>query len=121
MQWTFDNSADHPHHGTRAPTPVVAGNRTTDEMAHLQIQVRVRNATDRLLLEEAYFRHLLRRDSQNAKFLYGLATALKDMERWEEAAATYRAAHGRNPDYVLAHYYLRAVLMQQGHASDAIR
>src|SRR5262249_53162913 len=32
MQWTFDNSAAHSHH-MNGPVRVVAGNRTTDEMA----------------------------------------------------------------------------------------
>jgi tetratricopeptide (TPR) repeat protein len=121
MRWTYDNSAGHPHHRGQPPTRVLAGNRTTDEMAHLQVQVRVRSHDDRLRLEEGYFRYLLRRDPGNAKFLYGLASALKDQRRWPEAASAYERALKVNPAYVLAHNNLGAVLMEQGKTSEAIR
>jgi Tfp pilus assembly protein PilF/mono/diheme cytochrome c family protein len=121
MQWVFDNSADHPHHLDRPPVRVRAGNRTTDEMAHLQMQVRVRRPEDRLALEEVYFRHLLAREPGNARFLYGLATALKDQGRWADAAAGYRLALESAPGYVLAHNNLGAVLMEQRLTDEALK
>lgn len=122
MRWTYDNSAEgHSHHMTGAPRRVVAGNRTTDEMAHLQLQVRVRQPEDRLRLQEAYFRYLLRRNPANAKFLYGLGSALKDQRRWTEAAAAYQAALAIDPRYVMAHNNFGAVLLEQDKIPDAIR
>jgi Tfp pilus assembly protein PilF len=120
MQWTYDNSSDHPHHLNHAPTRVVAGNRTTDEMAHLQVQVRLRSPQDRLALEEAFFRHRLAKRPDASRLLYGLASALKDQGRWAEAASQYRAALANDPGYALAHNNLGAVLMEQGHADEAI-
>jgi Tfp pilus assembly protein PilF len=120
MRWTYDNSSPHPLHLNHAPARVVAGNKTTDEMAHLQIEVRLRTVQDRLALEEAFFRHRLEKNPGSSRFLYGLATALKDQGRWTEAASQYRAALTTAPDYVLAHNNLGAVLMEQGNVDGAI-
>ena len=120
MRWTYDNSSAHPLHVNHAPARVVAGNKTTDEMAHLQIQVRLRSRQDRLALEEAFFRHRLEKSPTSPRFLYGLATALKDQGRWNEAVNQYRAALAAAPDYVLAHNNLGAVLMEQGQIDRAI-
>lgn len=120
MRWTYDNASPHPLHGNHEPTRVVAGNRTTDEMAHLQIQVRVKSFGDRLALDEAFFRHRLARSPNSPRSLYSLATALKNQGRWTEAAGNYRAALAAAPGYVLAHNNLGAVLMEQGHIDEAI-
>ena len=119
MRWTYDNSAGRTHRHL-PPKRVGAGNRTTDEMAHLQVQARVRDDRDRLLLEEAYFRYLLRRDPKNAKFLYGLGGALKDQGRWAEAEEAYRGALASRPAYVMAQNNLGAVLTEQRRTTEAI-
>ena len=119
MRWIYDNSTGHSHRNL-PPGRVRAGNRTTDEMAHLQVQVGVRDHRDRLLLEEAYFRYLLGRDPTNARFLFGLGGALKDQGRWPEAEAAYRGALARRPEYVTAHNNLGAVLTEQRRTSEAI-
>lgn len=120
MRWSYDNSATSHRHPSQGPTRVVAGNRSSDEMAHLQIQMRLRTAADRMALEEAYFRHLVTKRPRSARLRYGLAGALKDQGRWAEAATEYRAALAVQPAHVGAHINLGAVLMVQGDAAQAI-
>jgi len=120
MQWSYDNSGDRGHHSSQPPARVVAGNRTTNEMAHLLVQVRLRSHDDRMTLNEAYFRHLVRKRPNKARVLYGLASALKDQGRWAEAASQYRATLAIEPGHVLAHNNLGAVLMEQGFTDEAI-
>src|SRR5260221_10906391 len=129
MQWSYDNSGDRAHevgsalrhpHSSHPPTRVVAGNRSTNEMAHLLVQVRLRSHEDRMVLNEAYFRHLVRKRPDRARVLYGLASALKDQGRWAEAASQYRATLAIEPGHLLAHNNLGAVLMEQGHTDEAV-
>jgi Tfp pilus assembly protein PilF len=114
MRWTFDNSADNPSQRYDPPRPVTAGNRSTNEMAHLQLQMRLRRPQDVPVLQEAQYAHVVRRDPRNARLHYGLASALKNQGRFAEAAQEYRAALAINPDYFAAHLNLGAVLMMEG-------
>jgi Tfp pilus assembly protein PilF len=120
MRWSYDNSAENVRQPNQPPRRVGAGNRTSDEMAHLQIQVRLRTPQDRMAVQEAYFRHRVRNSPRNARNLYGLAGALKDQGRWAEAATEYRATLAIQPGYVLAHNNLGAVLLEQGYRDEAI-
>jgi len=120
MRWSYDNSADRPRHSIHPPERVVAGNRSSDEMAHVQLQVRLRAPQDLPVLKEGHYRHLVTRNPRNARFLYGLAGALKDQGRLADAASQYRAALAIAPAHVSALINLGAVLMVQGHAEEAI-
>jgi len=130
MRWSYDNSGDSPHPPLSSegkglgrgvpPERVVAGNRSSDEMAHLQLQVRLRSPGDRAVLQESHYRHLVRKNPRNARFLYGLAGALKDQGRFADAARQYRAALAIEPGHVAAHINLGAVLMEQEQADEAI-
>ena len=113
MRWTFDNSAENRSQRYNPPRPVTSGNRSTNEMAHLQLQMRLRRPEDVPALQEAQYAHVVRRNPRNARLRYGLATALKEEGRFAEAAREYRAALAINPDYFAAHLNLGAVLMMQ--------
>jgi len=120
MQWSYDNSSDNVRNLNRPPKRVVAGNRSADEMAHLQIQLRLRSAGDRLLLQEAYFQHLSRKNPRSARIRYGLGGALKDLGHLADAAREYRVALALDPHHVGTHINLGSVLLQQGLADEAI-
>lgn len=120
MRWVYDNSADNPHQQSRPPIRVRAGNRSSDEMAHLQVQMALRSPADRLALQEAHYRHLLEKAPRNAKFLYGLAGALKDQGRFADAERLYRQALAIAPDNVAAHLNLGAVLLQLRQIEAAV-
>lgn len=121
MRWTYDNSADNVRNVNHPPKRVLAGNRSADEMAHVQLQLRLRSPGDRLLLQEAYFQHLNIKDPRSAKFRYGLAGVLKDLGRFSDAVREYRLALTLAPGHVGAHINLGSVLMQQGLIDEAIR
>ena len=113
MKWTFDNSAGNPSQRFSPPRPVTSGNRSTNEMAHLQLQMRLHRPEDRPVLQEAQYAHVIRRNPRNARLRYGLATALKEQGRFAEAAREYRAALAIDAGYFAAHLNLGAVLMMQ--------
>lgn len=120
MRWTFDNSPENPHQVNDPPRRVTAGNRSSDEMAHLQFQMRVRTPTDRAMLQGAHYSHMLVKSPDNAPLLYAIGGTLRDQGRFAEAAARYEAALAIEPEYVSARINLGAVLMALGRADDAV-
>src|SRR5262249_1040682 len=61
FRFTYDNSGENPRNPSRPPKRVVAGMRSTDEMAHLQLQVRLRRADDVGTLRTAFYLELARK------------------------------------------------------------
>ena len=120
MQWTFDNSAENPRQVNHPPQRVTAGNRSSEEMAHLMLQLRPLRPLDVHVVKEAHLRHLVRRNPRNPRFLWGLAGALKDQGRFDEAAAQYRAALASDPAHVSSRINLGVVLMLLGRPNEAI-
>lgn len=120
MRWEYDNSSANPRQVNHPARAITAGNRSSDEMAHLLLQMRVKTAADRDVLKETHYAHLVQKNPRNATFLYGLAGVLKDRGRLPEAAAYYERALRAQPDYVAAHINLGAVLMAQNRSSAAI-
>lgn len=60
MRFHYDNSSDSPRNPNSPPKRVRGGNQSTDEMAHLWLQVLPRGAGDqRIVLQEALMRHRL--------------------------------------------------------------
>jgi hypothetical protein len=59
MRYVYDNSSSNERNPTHPPVRVTVGNRSTDEMGSLQVQVLVRSARERLLLDEAQSRQQL--------------------------------------------------------------
>ncbi|MGC2401541.1 MAG: tetratricopeptide repeat protein [Acidobacteriaceae bacterium] len=102
MRYTYDNSSANQHNPHIPPVRVKAGNRSEDEMAHLWLQVLPVNVPangpdPRLLLEEAWMRNWLRKDSDDMIPLYNLASALAGQGKFQEAIATYRRALQSHP------------------------
>lgn len=120
MRWVYDNSAANPSQQHAPPIRVTAGNRSSDEMAHLQLQVELHGEGERLRLQEAHFRYLLHKQPTNARVLYGLGGALKDQGRLPEAVEAYRSALAVAPDHLSAHINLGAVLLQTGRLAEAV-
>jgi hypothetical protein len=57
MRYSYNNSAENVRNPNRPPKRVTAGDRSSDEMAHLWLQVRPRRAEDLPVLQDARFRH----------------------------------------------------------------
>ena len=121
MRWTFDNSASNPSQQNDPPRRVTAGNRSSDEMAHLQLQVRLRSHHDRAVLQAAHYEHLLAKNPENAQLLYGVGGALRDQGRLADAARRYRQALDLEPEYVAAHINLATALLTLGETESGVR
>ena len=61
MRWTYDNSARNERNPHNPPRRVTAGNRASDEMSHLWVQVLPERREDLPLLQEALMRARLRK------------------------------------------------------------
>jgi len=91
MRYSYDNSDANPANPNSPPQRVVAGNRATDEMAHLWLQVLPKAA----------------------------ATQTQDPRRvLQEAIASHHVQN--NPDDFEAHYNLAAMLQARGEVSQSI-
>ena len=119
MRFTYDNSATNPRNPNDPPQRVRAGNRSSDEMAHLQLQVRPRRAADLVLLRESLYRHAIRRNPANPWSYYELGNALLEQNRLDEAAAQYLAGLGADPTHVPSRTSLGAVRERQGRIDEA--
>ena len=119
MRFTYDNSADNPRNPSDPPRRVRAGNRSSDEMAHLQLQVRPRRTGDLVLLRESLYRHAIRRNPANPWSYYELGNALLEQDRLDEAAGQYLAGLGADPTHVPSRTSLGAVRERQGRIDEA--
>ncbi|MGB8098389.1 MAG: tetratricopeptide repeat protein [Terracidiphilus sp.] len=102
MYYVYDNSEDNVHNPNDPPIRVRAGNRSTDEMAHLWIQVLPVDVPQgspdpRLLLEQAWMEHRVDKNPQDWIALYNLASALAGLGHYSEAAADYRKLLAARP------------------------
>ena len=63
MQWTYDNSSGNPANPNHPPQRVTAGDRSTDEMGHVWLQMLPRGPGDkRMVIQEAIMRKRVKRD-----------------------------------------------------------
>jgi Flp pilus assembly protein TadD/mono/diheme cytochrome c family protein len=95
MHYVYDNSDQNIHNPNSPPIRVRAGNRSVDEMAHLWLQVLPVNVPKgspdpRLLLEQAWMEHRVRRLPGDSVALYNLAAAEAGLGKFAQAAAIYR-------------------------------
>ena len=119
MRFTYDNSAGNPRNPNNPPRRVRAGNRSSDEMAHLQLQVRPRRAADLVLLRESLYRYAIRRNPANPWSYYELGNALLEQGRLDDAARQYLAGIAADPTHLPSRNSLGAVRERQGRLDEA--
>ena len=120
MRWTYDNSAANPRNPNTPPRRVGAGNRSSDEMAHLWVQVLPRHASERLALQEALMRARLRKYPGDFIALANLGAVLQSSGRVEAAIETLAAAVRARPDHAAVRNNLGAALLAAGRTDEAI-
>ena len=120
MRFSYDNSSDNVRNPHQPPRRVTAGNRSSDEMAHLWLQVRPRRAEDLARLKEALFRHALTKTPNKAWPYASLGSALREQRRLPEAARQFRAALAVEPDDLTSRTSLGLVLLELGEVDEAI-
>jgi Tfp pilus assembly protein PilF len=119
MRFSFDNSTDNPRNPNRPPARVVAGIRSSDEMAHLQLQVLPSSTDDGLRLKAALNRHTLEKSPHDAWARYELGNALKDLGQADDAIEQYRAVLSDQPDHAAARNNLGVLLAERGDTIEA--
>lgn len=125
MRFTYDNSADNIRNPNQPPKRVLAGNRASDEMAHLWLQVLPRDSADgasdpRMAIQEALARHHLQNNPDDFEARYNLG-ALSQMKNDLPGAVTQMSEAVRlRPDDPTANNALGAMLLASGRIDDAI-
>ena len=130
MEYVYDNSAINPHNPHHPPTRVTFGQRTTEEMAELWLQVVPRRAADGPPLVHAMHEKMVRAeisglekrleiDPVNAPLHDDVAVLYAEIGRLDRAAAHFAETARLSPDSAAAHYNLGNALFQQGRRVEA--
>ena len=125
MRYIYDNSDGNVANPNHPPERVKAGNRSTDEMAHLWLQVlpkdsREQNRDPRMVLQEELARHHVERDPGDFEGHYNLGAMLQARGDGQEAVTQYRAALRLRPGDPVANNALGAALLASGQVGQAI-
>ncbi|MGZ4816839.1 MAG: tetratricopeptide repeat protein [Terriglobales bacterium] len=125
MRYVYDNSEDNVSNPSNPPRRVTAGNRATDEMSHLWLQVLPKHPTEgdrdpRQLLMEALARRTLQNDPADFEAHYNLASMLQAQGYLHEAVNHYELAVRLRPDHAVANNALGAALLAINRPADAV-
>ena len=126
MRYTYDNSDENPANPNDPPRRVVAGNRSSDEMAHLWLQVLPHNSPDpsvdpRMLLQEALARHNIEKNPADFEAQYNLGAMLQARGQQAQATEHFELAVHLHPEDPTANNALGASLLAAGRLDEAIR
>ena len=125
MRFSYDNSADNIRNPNQPPKRVLAGNRASDEMAHLWLQVLPSRSADattdpRLQIQEALAVHHIQNNPEDFEAHYNLAALLQMKGEVSGAVRQFSEAVRIRPDDSTANNALGAVLLASGHLDGAI-
>ena len=125
LRYVYDNSADNPLNPNLPPARVVAGNRSSDEMCHLWLQVLPVNfdaarGDPRMALQEALARHDIQNDPSDFEAHYNLAAMLQARSDLDGAIREYGLAVRLRPGDAAANNALGAAFVTAGHADLAV-
>jgi tetratricopeptide (TPR) repeat protein len=125
MRYTYDNSDGNPANPHDPPQRVVAGNRSSDEMAHLWLQVLPHALPDstldpRAVLQESVARRMVEKNPADFEAQYNLGAVLQDRGATEEALQHFALAVRVRPQDAIANNALGAALLAAGRIDEAI-
>lgn len=125
MEYVYDNSEGNVANPSYPPKRVTAGNRATDEMSHLWLQVLPRNVNEaerdpRRVLMEALARRTLDNDPNDFEAHYNLASMAQSRGNLAEAIEHYQLAVKLRPDHAVANNALGAALLAADRQEEAI-
>jgi tetratricopeptide (TPR) repeat protein/mono/diheme cytochrome c family protein len=125
MRFTYDNSTDNVRNPNQPPKRVLAGNRASDEMAHLWLQVLPRETGDsaidpRMQIQEALARHHIQNDPDDFAAHYNLAALLRIKGDVAGAMQQFAEAVRIRPEDAVANNALGGVLLARGRVGEAI-
>jgi tetratricopeptide repeat protein len=131
MQYTYDNSAENPRNPERPPKRARWGQRSSDEMGDLWIQVLTKDGQDRARLTREFRPKVLAEDiigyeveiekhPQDAGLHDDAALLALELERPEEAVRHFAASLALKPDSAAAHYNLGTALSVANRLDEAV-
>jgi Tfp pilus assembly protein PilF len=125
MRYVYDNSSDNSANPNDPPIRVVAGNRASDEMAHLWLQVLAKGGLPegdaRMQLQEALARHHIENDGADFEAHYNLGAILQMRGKTADAAAEYAVAQRLRPGDATVENALGGALLAEGKIPEAIQ
>jgi tetratricopeptide (TPR) repeat protein/mono/diheme cytochrome c family protein len=124
LRYVYDNSEENLLNPNHPPARVVAGNRSSDEMCHLWLQVLPVNfdpaqGDPRMVLQEALARHNLEKNPSDFEAHYNLAAMLQAKNKMDIAIDEYQAAVRLRPGDPVANNALGAALLAFGQPRPA--
>ncbi len=125
LRYVYDNSEGNPLNPNHPPARVKGGNRSSDEMCHLWLQVLPVNfdATQgdpRMVLQAAMARHDVEKNPADFEAHYNLAAMLQAKDKLEAAIREYEAAVRLRPEDAAANNGLGAALVAAGHPQQSV-
>jgi tetratricopeptide (TPR) repeat protein len=124
LRYTYDNSDENPMNPSHPPIRVKGGNRSTDEMCHLWLQVLPVNfdpahGDPRMELQEALARHNVEKNPGDFEAHYNLAAMLQAKNQLGAAVNEYKTAVRLRPEDAAANNGLGAALLAAGQPRPA--
>ena len=124
LRYTYDNSDQNPMNPNHPPIEVRGGNRSTDEMCHLWLQVLPVNfdpakGDPRMALQEALARHNVEKNPADFEAHYNLGAMLQAKGDLAAALVEYEAAVKLRPQDAAGNNALGAALVAGGHPEQA--
>jgi Tfp pilus assembly protein PilF len=124
LRYVYDNSEENPLNPNHPPARVKSGNRSSDEMCHLWLQVLPVNfdraqGDPRMLLQEALALHAVEKNPADFEAHYNLAAMLQAKGRLDNAIEQYEAALRLRPDDAVANNALGSALLAEGRLDQA--
>jgi Tfp pilus assembly protein PilF len=125
IRYVYDNSEANIANPNHPPKQVNGGNRSSDEMAHLWLQVLPRaDATSgdpRMVLQEALSRHEVEKDPANFEAQYNLAAMLQARGDMGSSLLHYATAVQLRPGDPVVNNAYAGALLQTGQTAEAIQ
>ena len=120
LRYTYDNSEDNPLNPNHPPVRVQGGNRSSDEMCHLWLQVLPVNynaaaGDPRMALQEALARHNVEKNPGDFEAHYNLGAMLQAKGDSDAAIHEYQLAVKLHPEDAVANNALGAALIAAQH------
>ncbi|MGA8273013.1 MAG: tetratricopeptide repeat protein [Candidatus Sulfotelmatobacter sp.] len=124
LRYVYDNSDENPLNPNHPPARVKSGNRSTDEMCHLWLQVLpvhfARAEGDpRMVLQEALAEHNVEKNPADFEAHYNLAAMLQARKQLDHAMQEYEIALRLRPEDAVANNAMGSVLLAEGHPDQA--
>jgi len=125
LRYMYDNSDENAMNPNHPPARVVGGNRSSDEMCHLWLQVLPVNfdpaqGDPRMALQEALALHNVEKNPGDFEAHYNLASMLQAKDKLDAAIGEYETAVRLRPEDAAANNALGAAWVAEGHPERAL-